>query len=358
MADAVAADALTALRAAVEGLLPAAVPDGLTRRLRVQARTVRLPGLGGYVGQHLEPSAALQGRRVAARVELDVDGGNDADASLYAATLGGQILGSTRREFVQRGIQRIRGVDTTAGGARALAFEIDFEYVPVPDAGEGVITELALDSFANVTPYRTRGVADFGAASLALLPDPLADFAAVTDLLAAPAAAWSLAAAAPAALVQTAATVGGPLDLSAPQKAGALLLWRPKALALNLRRFAVGLSFSSIAPDGVGLVFALRAPDDYFYFLASARHGYQLFGRRRPAGFETLGSGAGGFVPGSRQRLRVTAYDRTLAVEVDGQRPFTVTLADALPAGEIGLLTHGNDTARFTAGRLMELVQV
>ena len=356
MADAVAAEALSALRAAVLGLLPAAVPDGLTRRLRVQARAVRLLGMGGYVGQHVEPSAALHGRRVAARIELDVDGGNDADAADYAATLSGQILGSTRREFVQSGIQRIRGVDAT--GARALAFDIDFEYVPVPVTGEGVITELALGSYANVTPYRTRGVADFGGASLVLLADPLADFVPATDPLAAPAAAWSASAAPPAALVQTAASIGGPLDLSAPDKAGAHLLWRPQGVALNLARFVFGLSFTSAGPDGIGIVFAHRAGDEYFYYLASARNGYQLFGRRRPSGFQTLASSGGGFATALPQRLVLTAFDQTLSAEIDGQRSLTVMLALPPGSGEIGLFTHGNDTARFTAGRLMELVAV
>lgn len=354
MADAVAAEALDALHLAVAALLPPAIPAGLTRRVRVRAQAVRLLGMGGYVGQHLEPSAALHGRRVAARVELDVDGGNDVDAHGYAATLSGQILGATRGEFAQRGIQRIRGVDIA--NARALAFDIDFEYVPVPVLGEGVILDLALDSFNNVTPYRTRGAADFGVAALAVEAVPLADFLAVDDPLAAPPGAWSVVAGAAPALVQTAATVGGPLDLATPVKAGATLLWRPKGVALDLARFVVSLRFSSASPDGVGIVFRRVAADDYCYFLASQRHGYHLFGRRRPAGFETLASAATGFVPGVPQRLVVGAFDRTLFAELGEQRTLTATLASAGGGGEIGLLTHGNDAARFTAGHVAELV--
>ena len=355
MADLVAAEALNALEAAVTGLLPPAIPAGLTRRMRVRAQAVRLLGMGGYVGQHREPSAALHGRRVAARVEFDVEGGNDADAQGYAAALSGQILASTRSEFAQRGIHRIRGVDSA--NARGLAFDIDFEYVPVPVTGEGVIVELALDPYANSTPYRTRGVADFGASALALEAFPLAEFFAVDDPLAAPPGAWSVAAGPTAAVLQTAATVGGPLDLSTPVKAGAQLLWRPRGVALNLARFVAAIRFESAGPDGVGIVFHRRAADDYAYFLASQRNGYHLFGRRRPAGFETLATAAAGFVPGSAQRLVVGAYDGTLFAELGERRTLTVAAADTgVGGGEIGLLTHGNDTARFTAGHLAALV--
>lgn len=354
MPDVVAAQALTALEAALSGMLPGAVPQGLTRRMRVRAQTIRLPGIGGYIGQHHGPSAALQGRRVAARVELDVDGGNDADAQGYAASLAGQILGATRSEFAQRGIQRIRGVDSAS--ARALAFDVDFEYVPVPDAGEGVIVELAINNFNNLTPYRTRSVAGFAAASLVLEAAPLADFTPVDDAQAAPAGAWAVSADAPPAIVQTAATVGGPLDLSAPQKAGAMLLWRPRAVPLSLPQFVLALRFVSAGPDGIGIVFSRSAPDDYFYFLASQRHGYHLFGRRRPAGFETLAVATAGFATGVPQQLLIGAYDDVLFAQLGEQRTLTATVPQVRAAGEIGLLTHGNGTARFTAGQLWALV--
>lgn len=352
MADLVAVQALAALQTAVSALLPAAVPAGLTRSVKVQAKAVRPLGMGGYVGRHHAPDASLEGRRVMARIDVDVSGGNDTVAQGYAASLAGQILAQTRSEFAQRGIHRIRGVDATS--ARALAFDVDFEYVHVPDAGEGLISTLALETFNNVTPYRTRVVADFAGSSLALEAAPLADFAPLTDPQATPAAAWSLSTAAPAAIVQTAATAGGPLTLADPQKAGAQLLWRPRGAALDLSRFVASVVFSSANPDGVGVLFHRRAANDFAFFLASQRHGYHLFGRRRPAGWELLGSAAFGFDIGRAQRLVVIAYDGQWFAELDERRTLAVA-TDALGGGEIGLLTHGNDAARFIAGRLMEL---
>jgi hypothetical protein len=353
MADEVSAEALTALQTAVTALLPPAVPAGITRSVRVLPRRVRPLGLGGYVGLHREPDASLYGRRVDARVDVDLSGGSDALASGYAATLSGQILAQTPTEFAQRGFHRVRGVDVDS--RRALAFDVDFEYVRTPVVGEGLISELALDVFNNSTPYRTRTVAAFAGSALAVEALPLADFSPFTDPQAAPPAAWAFDASAPAALVQTAATVGGPLDLADAEKAGAQLLWRPRGAPLNLARFVAIVDFRSAGPDGVGLVFHRRANDDFGFFLASQRHGYHLFGRRAPAGWQVIASAAAGFTPGARQRLVVGAHDGQLFAELGERRTLSAATTPA-PGGEIALFTHGNSTVRFTAGRLMELI--
>jgi hypothetical protein len=353
MTDAVAEQALAALETAVSALLPPNVPAGLTRSVKVRATAVRPLGMGGYVGRHRAPDASLEGRRVAARIDVDVSGGNDVVAQGYAASLSGQILARTRNEFALRGIHRLRGID--ANSARALAFDLDFEYVHVPVAGEGVIQTLALETFNNVTPYGTRVRADFAATSLSLEASPLAEFTPITDPQAAPPGAWSLSTTAPAAIVQSAPTVGGPLDLSDAQKAGAQLLWRPGGVPLALARLVVSLQFRSASPDGLGLVLHRRADDDFLFFLASARHGYHLFGRRRPAGWESIASASFGFDTTRAQRLVVISYDGELVAELDEQRTLTA-VTEAPLAGEVGLLTHGNGDARFVAGRLMELV--
>lgn len=356
MADVVAAEALVALETAVNGLLPAGVPAGLSRSVRVLPTAVRPMGLGGFIGHHVDPDAALEGRRIAARVDVDVSGGNDTTARGYAATLAGQMLAHTRAELVQRGIHRFRGVrHTDLADARTLAFDVDFEYVRVPVAGEGTITTLALETFNNLTPYSTRGVAEFAAEALALQPAPLADFLPFTDPDAAPAAAWSVGGAPTAAVRQTALSAGGPLDLSDAQKAGAQLLWRPGGTPLGLVRFVASLHFSSSGEDGIGLVFQRRAADDFLFFLASQRHGYHLFGRRQPSGWQTLASAAAGFSTSRTQQLVLVCCDGQLIAELDERRTL-VAQADVQAAGEIGLLTHGNSTARFHAGRVMALV--
>jgi len=146
MSDALSVEAIGVLEGAFTALLPIGVPAGLSRQIRVLPLRVRPLGLGGYVGRHIEPDASLFGRRIDARVELAVTGGNDGAAGGYTATLSGAILAQTRGDLAQRGIHRLTRVSTE--GPRALAYDIDFEFVRLPDAGEGVITDLIL----NTTP--------------------------------------------------------------------------------------------------------------------------------------------------------------------------------------------------------------
>lgn len=361
MSDPVSMEALGALESALSALLPGAAPAPLTRRMRVVPTEVRALGLGAYVGQHLAPDAPLLGRRVAARLEFDIVGGPDATAQAYAATLTGELLSSSRGDFAQRGIRRLRTVAGTV--PRNLAFEVDFEFVKLPVASEGLIDRIALDSFANLTPYRTRSRFDFAADALATEPAPLAAFAAVDDAdldPGSPAGVWALSPTVgpvPAAIAQTASTQGGPLGLDAldPRKAGAMLLLRPGGAALSLSRLVLRIDFSSASPDGVGLVFRRRAADDYGFFLASQRHGYHLFGRRTPAGWQAVASSAAGFATDAPHRLVVGAYDAVLFAELDGRRTLTASTAEPALPGEAGLLTHGNDGARFQAGHVMEL---
>lgn len=365
MSDPVSVEALGALEAALGGLLSGAAPAPLTRRMRVVPTEVRPLGLGAYVGQHLAPDAPLHGRRVAARLELSIEGGPDAVAQAYAATLTQQLLTNSRSEFAQRGIQRFRSVSGSL--PRSLSFELDFEFVKQPEAGEGLIDRIALDEFNNLTPYKTRTRVQFAADALATEPAPLAAFAALDDAdlePGSPAGAWSLSPAAglvPAAIVQTALTRGGPLALDTlgvidARKAGAMLLMRPGGVPLSLSRQVLRIDFSSTGLDGVGLVFRRRAVDDHWFFLASQRHGYHLFGRRTPAGWAAIAASAEGFAPGVPHRLVVGAYDDQLFAELDGRRTLTATTTEAPLPGEVGLLTHGNNAARFLAGRVMELL--
>ena len=352
MADVVSVQALAALETAVSALLPADIPDGLTRRVRVVAHRLGPLGMGAYVGRHREPAASLHGRRVAARVDVDVDGGADSTAQAYVSALAGRMLAQTRSDFASRGLQRIRSLPGT--DRRALAFDVDFEYVFVPQDGEGVIEQLALETFANTTPFRTRLRAVFDAATLtALAPD----FTPADDPQAAPAGAWSLAAA-PSAIVQTVATAAGPTDLADAQKGGAQLLWRPGGAPFQLIRFVASVLVRTANPDGIGIVFARRAADDYFFFLASQRHAYHLFGRRRPGGWQTLAAAAAGFALDRPQQFVIGVHDTLLFAQQGEQPTLTANVdeANAPGAGGIGLLTHANDAARFLAGRVMELV--
>jgi len=355
--DAVAVEAVNALEVAVGALMPAAVPASLTRHVRVLVTRIRHSGLGGYVGHHVDPSASLFARRIDARVEVSVTGGADAAATAYTAQLAGGMLTQSRADLAQHGILRLRGLPPA--GIRDLAFDVAYEYVKLPTAGEGVIDAIDLEVFANTTPYRARFLWDFSAAALAAEGQPLAQFQVEDDPDldgGSPSGQWSFQSA-PDAIAQSAQARGGALDLGEPRKAGTQLLWRPKAAPLDLARFFARVDFESASSDGLGFVFGRRSATDFWFFLASQRHRYHVFGRRSGAGWRLVGAPAeAGFSLNTHHRLSIGVYDNALIAELDGDRTLTVAADEALQAGEIGLLTHGNDGARFQSGRLIELV--
>jgi hypothetical protein len=121
-----------------------------------------------------------------------------------------------------------------------------------------------------------------------------------------------------------------------------------------LANVVLSIDFASPGGDGVGVVFGRTAADEYLYFLASEHHGYHLVGRRTPAGWQTLGSAPGRYRTDAESRLVLTVFDGTASVELDGRRTLRLVGMPSI-AGEIGLLTHGNATARFSAGRVMAL---
>lgn len=118
MPDVLAQDALAALDSAIAGLLPSAVPGGMTRNVHVEPGRIRPLGLGGYVG-------------------------NDTNAHTYLVGIGTELLSLSRAERLARGVQRLDRVPVE--DARALAFDVDFEFISTPSTGEGVITDLVLD---------------------------------------------------------------------------------------------------------------------------------------------------------------------------------------------------------------------
>jgi hypothetical protein len=357
--DALSELALTALDSAVTGLLPGTVPGGLTRQVRVVPSEVRPSGVGGYVGTHPDPRGAVFARRVRATLELGVTGGNDTDASGYLNQMVRSLLLQSQADLRRDGIQRI-ALDTEGLEVRSARLVLDYEYRHLPTESEGVIDTLDLSLDVNLTPYSMRYRWDLAARALAGAPQPLADFQAADDPDLdgeSPASQWTFNGA-QARIEQNAATVGGPLDLSQPKKAGAQLLWRPGGQAFKLSRFIAAIDFESASPDGIGLVFGRKGGDDFWYFLASQRHEYHLFGRKSGGDYSVIGTPAAdtGFAQNARHVLTLVVFDQTLIAELDGVRTLEATAPAPIDAGEIGFLTHGNNQARFFRARLIELV--
>ena len=357
--DALAELALTALDTTVAGLLSGPVPAGLGRQVRIVPSVIRAAGLGGYVGKHPDPRGGIFARRVDAFLDLEVTGGNAGAAGDYLALLVRSLLAQDRGELRRGGIYQLR-LNPEVREARLARFDLCFEYRHLPSAGEGVIDTLDLGLDLNLTPYRARHRWDLASRSLVGAAQPLADFQVADDPnlnAASPASAWAFNAS-EGRIEQNAAARGGPLTLAQPRKAGAQLLWRPGGEPIKPARIIAAIDFASASPDGIGLVFGRRDEQNFWYFLASQRNRYHVFGRKRAGAWSFVGAPAEdvGFSLNGRHVLRVTAHDHNLVAELDGARTLQVETEALVEAGEIGFLTHGNNQGRFFRARLIELI--
>ncbi len=356
--DVLAELALTTLDSAVNTLLPAIVPAGLNRQVMVMPTRIRPSGLGGYIGTHPEPRGSIQARRLEAIVRLDISGGAEAAAGSYLNQVIRNLLAHTPAELRQLGIFRL-ALSSKPVTARAAQLDLSYEYRHLPTASEGIIDTIDLNSDLNSTPYGARYQWGMATRTLVDVAQPLADFFIANDPdlnAGSPAPQWTFNNAL-GRIEQTSSARGGPLDLIEPKKAGPQLLWRPQGNPLPLQRFIAAIEFDSSNPDGIGLIFARADADNFYYFLASQRHRYHLFGRKQGGNYSILGTPATdvGFGLNSRQTFKLTIFDQNLIAELNGTQTLRLTTDDVVGSGELGFLTHGNNTARFYRARLIEL---
>lgn len=354
--DSIAQQALAALDAAVTGMLPASVPGGLTRVVRISPTQITPTGMGGYIGLQNEPQAGVFGRRVQATVRVAVQGGQDQLANDHVDLVTRTLLLQDRIDLRKKGIFKLAA---NAMENRAAQFQCLFEYEFHPGAGEGVIETLDLALENNLTPYKAQFVWNLATLSLAGSATPLADFSVSDDpdATATPVSQWAYNDATQC-IEQNAAVRGGPLTLAQPKKAGAQLLWRPNGAPLALDKFVMSCEFESASQDGIGLVFHRENSQNFYFFLASERNRYHVFGRKKAGIYILIGAANtdAGFSLNTHHQLKIISFDGQLSAMLDDEQTLSVNAGENLFAGEMGYLTHGNNRARFYRARTIRLI--
>jgi len=356
--DALAESALTALDSTITGLLPASVPSGLTREVRILPDVIRPSGLGGYVGLHPDPHGEIYGRKFKATLQVNISGGNDSAATTYLDQIIHGLLTQDHTDLRREGIHSLKFKPEPIEQRRAQ-FDLFYEYLQLPSTSGDVIHSLDLSIDTNATPYKARFLWDLATHTLIDSPGPLdAFFAAVEPNLNAssPTPSWSFNNG-EGRIEQSTLARGGSLTLARTRKAGAQLLWRPEAEGFKVGRFIASIEFESSNSNGIGLVFGRTDANNRWYFLASQHHQYHLFGCREAGSYRFIGTPASnvGFELNRRHLLTLTVYDQTLIATLDGVQTLAVESDTPVPAGEIGFFTHGNNGARFYRARLIEL---
>jgi hypothetical protein len=361
--DAIAAEALASLTTAMSSLLPPPPSPGLTPNLMVTPVKITPAGIGGFVGIHPDPQGEVLGRRVVARVTVDIPADTAAalDARVTQVTQG--VLSAARAELAQLGILKLslfelgpRPVLPATGPAitprRDVSFDVLFEFLKPPDEPAGVIQSIPLDiesSFASEPVTVMDG---------AFEANPLANFDVFDDPAAVSGApsSWSFDPVLEAVL-QTSAIQGGPAG-SGPEKPGTYLVLRTTPARPVLGNLSVAASMDTVPAGGIGFVFRFVDINNFYYVLLDSQSGFRRMGKKVGGNFAALQEGgldgSAGFTPNTLLRLRLVAEGSVFRLVLDGETVLEGS-DNELSAGRVGFMVRNCTGARFFDFTLLRL---
>jgi hypothetical protein len=152
--DTLSVEALDGLTAAITDLLPAAPDPTFAPALLVQPRRIAPAGVGGFVGVHDAPRGEIYGRRLEAIAVVTVRASGSSALNTAVAGVSQALLAADRAALRGAGILRLAAGDLgprsagepAPGGVaeRDVAFDVLYEFLKLPEAGEGVIQEIPI----------------------------------------------------------------------------------------------------------------------------------------------------------------------------------------------------------------------
>lgn len=357
--DDVAQEALGALNGWLTSIMP--VPGaGESLDLLVVPQDVALTGIGAHVGMNDEPYGEIVGRRIRASAEIAVSAAQNALGPAVSNLLE-TVLTQDRADLRANGVYRVAlnelgpvslsGMGANITARRSATFDILFEYIREPVSMEGVIAELPLEldiSLGGTPTYLINGgfTADFLSDFDVVDDDQVTQFA-PSD--------WNFNAG-ESRLEQMSRIRGGGLQPTVT-KAGTALVRKTTAAVPPVDDFVLTALLSSSSQDGIGLVFRWQDPDNFYYFLASARHNYRLMGKKVNGVFAFLDVPAldesNGFTVDTPFSVKIIGSRSRFSVFIDGQAALSGEDQSITQPGRVGLMCHGNNAAFFTHMKLI-----
>lgn len=322
-------------------------------------------GIGGYVGHHADPHGDVIGRRITARVTMNVAAASAATLDDEVQRVAQTVLSAARRELAQLGILKLSLLElgprpaTTTGGPpatprRDVAFDVLYEFLKLPESAGGIIQTIPLDIESALSAHEPRML--LGGPFVA---DPLADFDIVDDPAATTAAPsnWSFDSALQG-IRQTSAIRGGP-DTSQPNQPGTYLLLRATPARPLVRDFSLAASMDATVIGGIGLVFRFSDVDNFYYALLDSRTGFRRMGKKVGGTFAALQQGGlddgAGFQIDTLMRVRLVAEGSAFRLLVDGELVLEAQDEGLTGAGRVGLMVRHCTDARFFDFTLLSL---
>lgn len=355
-------EAVTALNATLQGLLPAEEPPAQAPELFVNPLKSQNVGVGGIVGIRTQaPAGEVAALRVTAEVVVRVKAPTIPQLADREAAISTALLGADPVNLRTNGVFRIQRVVETSErpvlalpnlSGRDVRFEVLYEFTKQPEVAEGVISTVPVD-LIHRTSSAPRQPSDL------LLVDfetnPLALFDVVNDTGLNESGQWQYAAA-EREVRQTSSAGGGSNNFNA-SKRGTCLLVRPAATPPAPRNFVLYTSMRSDSSGGIGLIFRFQDIDNFYYVLLhdngnpSAPFRYRIIARKQDGEFSFLDSSgaddAAGYTPNTWFTLRLAVQDEQFDLAIDGIEVLSGRDAGIMSPGRVGFMSRSAAGARF-----------
>ena len=350
-------EAVAALDAAIQELLPGAPDPALAPEVRINPLTSHLAGIGGVLGLSREPPGEIMARRLCAHVVVRVKAGDLAGVAAAEAQVTNALVGADADGLRDQGIFRLARDHSLpdlvlsaadglpAGAGKDIRFQVLYEFRKLPEAPSGVIDALPLDLMNHTTEGRPRELfrSEFETDPLALF-DPVDDAGASGGP-----GVWSYDGA--EAEVRQSSAIGGGSNNFNASKRGTSLVLRPAAVTGPVRDFVLWASCRSDTGGGIGLVFRWQDENNGYFFIMNRPSPYRLFAKKVGDSLSFLSEGGRdntrGYELGQWHDLRLLVQGASFDLALDG-RTVLVGRDDSLAdPGLVGFLCRSNESARF-----------
>ena len=356
-------EAVTALNATLQGLLPGGGPPAQAPELFVNPLKSQHAGVGGVVGIRPQaPAGEVMALRVTAEVVVRVKAPNAAQLAAQESAISTALLGADPVNLRTNGVFRIRRmVETTERSVitlqedlsgRDVRFEVLYEFTKQPESAEGIISSVPVD-LIHRTSSTPRPPSD-----LLLIDcetDPLPLFDVVNDTGLNEPGQWQFAEA-EREIRQTSSAGGGSNNFNATKR-GTCLLVRSASTPPAPRNFVLYTSMRSDSSGGIGLVFRFQDIDNFYYVLLHdngnplAPFRYRIIARKQDGDFSVLEAGgadnAAGYTPNQWFSLRLAVQDEQFDLAIDGVEVLSGRDAGIMSPGRVGFMSRSATGARF-----------
>jgi hypothetical protein len=355
-------EAVAALNATLQDLLPAEGPPAQAPELFVNPLKSHNVGVGGVVGIRTQPPVGeVAALRITAEVVVRVKAQTAVQLAASEAAISTALLGADPVNLRSSGVFRITRVAETMErpvidlqnlSGRDVRFQVLYEFTKQPEVAEGVISAVPIDLIhrTSSTPRRPSDLL-----SVDFETDPLALFDVVNDTGLNEPGQWQYAAA-DREVQQTSSAGGGSNNFNA-SKRGTLLLVRSAATPPAPANFVLYSSMRSDSSGGIGLVFRFQDIDNFYFVLLhdngnpAAPFRFRIIGRKQDGAFSFLESGGtddtAGYTPNSWFTLRLAVQDEQFDLAIDGNEVLRGRDAGIMSPGRVGFMTRGAAGARF-----------